>query len=215
MLSVPAMTKDRIAELLAPFLSEYQLSDAQLSATARYLDLLVKWNARINLTAVRDPEEIVRRHFGESLFAAMHLFPDQSASATAIDIGSGAGFPGVSFKIWAQGLEVSLIESNQKKATFLRELASALNLTGLKVISDRAENLSIQAELVTFRAVENFEQTLQTARRLVSHAGRIALLIGESQLEIARSGLPALDWDQPLPIPQSQSRILLVGHLER
>lgn len=209
------MSKDRIAELLAPFVNEHQLSYAQLSATTRYLDLLGKWNARINLTAIRDPEDIITRHFGESLFAAMHLFPDQAASATAIDIGSGAGFPGVPLKIWARGLKVSLIESNQKKATFLREVARSLNLSGLTIISDRAENLSIRAELVTFRAVENFEQTLQTARRLVSQVGCLAILIGESQLEVAHSGLPDLNWDQPLPVPQSQSRILLVGHLER
>jgi 16S rRNA (guanine527-N7)-methyltransferase len=209
------MTKDRIAELLDPFLFTEQLSDWHLTAIARYLDLLVKWNAHINLTAVRDPEDMMKRHFGESLFAAMHLFPDQSKRATAIDIGSGAGFPGVPLKIWAHGLEVSLIESNQKRATFLREIARALNLTGLKVFSDRAENLSIQSELVTFRAVENFEQALLTARKLVSQAGRVAVLIGESQLEVARSRLRDLDWEQPLPVPESQNRILLVGHIEQ
>jgi len=77
-----------------------------------YLDLLIKWNAKTNLTAIRDPEEIVRRHFGESLFAASKLYPDDpSAEETLIDFGSGAGFPGVPIKIHAPELHVILIES--------------------------------------------------------------------------------------------------------
>ena len=98
------MNRDRIIELLQPFLSApiagcaaaASLSSMQLYSISTYIDILLRWNARINLTAIRDPEDIVTRHFGESLFVARHLFPDRihvgTASALA-DLGSGAGFP--------------------------------------------------------------------------------------------------------------------------
>ncbi len=76
-----------------------------------YLDLLLKWNARTNLTAIRDPEEIVRRHFGESLFTAAHL----PAAQTLLDFGSGAGFPGLPIALFLPQLRVTLAESQNKK----------------------------------------------------------------------------------------------------
>jgi len=129
------MESHRIAELLHPFLSA-PLSDHQLQNISTYIDILLRWNARINLTAVRQPEEIVTRHFGESLFAAGHLFsqpelhdatavdprpPKPSAafeqsrdthSTKLVDVGSGAGFPGITIKIYAPHTHVTLIESN-------------------------------------------------------------------------------------------------------
>ena len=92
------LREDRIPELLVPFLEGSALSTAQLERLRAYLDLLLKWNSKINLTAVRDPEEIVTRHFGESLFAAKRLFQDNQAESV-IDVGSGAGFPGIP-KTW-------------------------------------------------------------------------------------------------------------------
>ena len=139
------MQPARIAALLSPFLGGASLSDSQLAQLASYLDLLLRWNARINLTAVRDPEQIVTRHFGESLFAARHLYPSCSLATgdwRLLDIGSGAGFPGLAIKIWAPVLRTTLLESNQRKATFLREVVRALQLTGVQVVSDRAENFA-------------------------------------------------------------------------
>jgi len=204
------MNRDRIRELLAPFVAGLGLSDDQLATVETYLALLLKWNARINLTAVRNPDEIVTRHFGESLFAARHLFPDR-ISSNVIDVGSGAGFPGLPLKIWAPGLSVTLIESNHRKATFLNEAVRALELPNVTVVSRRAEELTNQAELVTFRAVEKFEQVLQTASRLVAPSGRIAILVGDSQIPIAKGALPEVRWEDPIAIPQSSSRRLLVG----
>src|SRR5438093_2961136 len=119
--NAPQVSEDRISELLSPFLGQTALSEEQLAAVQIYLELLLKWNAKINLTAIRKPEEIATRHFGESLFAATQIFPDQDSNASLIDIGSGAGFPGLPMKIWAPGIALTLIESNQHKATFLRE----------------------------------------------------------------------------------------------
>ena len=97
------MEISHIVELLAPYLEGESLSPVQLQQITTYLDGLMKWNARMNLTAVRDPEQIVTRHFGESLFAARHLFPDAVAVSTLADVGSGAGFPGLPIAIARPG----------------------------------------------------------------------------------------------------------------
>src|SRR6202022_891918 len=136
---MPALSTDTIADLLVPYLEEAGSHTgpdlgpnrdpnpgpgqlwAQLST---YLDLLLKWNARTNLTAIREPEEIVRRHFGESLFAGRQL----GTCKTLLDFGSGAGFPGVPIQLLRPEIQVTLAESQNKKATFLRELVRTLGL---------------------------------------------------------------------------------------
>jgi 16S rRNA (guanine527-N7)-methyltransferase len=196
-----------IDRLLEPFI---QLDEMRLAAISKYIDLLIKWNARINLTAIRAPEEIVQRHFGESLFAANHLLAERSVK-TAIDLGSGAGFPGVPFALLAPAAEVTLIESSQKKSTFLKELIYSLGLKNVKVFCGRAESYSQSAELVMLRAVEKFEQVLPLAVTLVSHGGNLALLVGASQIDLARGLPPQVQWQEPVGIPSSHSRVLLVG----
>ena len=206
------MSPDRIADLLSPFIEGASLSESQLDQIAGYAALLEKWNARMNLTAVRNSEEVITRHFGESLFAARILFPNPEAETTAIDIGSGAGFPGLPLKIWAPALELTLIESNQRKAVFLREVVRTLNLQNVKVLSERAEQVSAHADLVTIRAVERFEQILPVALTLAAPSGRIALLIGDSQIPAAKSALHSVRWEEPASLPLSLNRSLLVGH---
>ena len=274
------MEPARIAELLEPFLcapvqtipesSDFEpvkiggrsavLSPGQLHHISTYIDILLRWNARINLTAIRDPEDIVSRHFGESLFAARHLFPGgralkdgraalgagaapgagappggtvapdgraalqgridgheevgalAPAVSTVADIGSGAGFPGLPLKLWAPNIALTLIESNHKKAAFLREVSRALTLTDVNIQNTRAESLAgAFFDTVTLRAVERFESILATATALVAPSGRLALLIGSAQEDQARSTFPSLTWFSPVPIPHSRSRILLVG----
>jgi 16S rRNA (guanine527-N7)-methyltransferase len=255
------MDTARIAALLQPFLEPSRLDPAQLDQISIYIDLLQRWNARINLTAIRNENEIVTRHFGESFFLARHLFPkgtqagrsnegetDASGSdagephtppapagstgnrqlATGncchvLDIGSGAGFPALPLKIWAPAIRLTLIESNHKKATFLREAARALTLTNINVITDRAETYAkqIQAhpenypnmtrpDIVTLRAVEHFESILQTAATLLPPTGRLALLIGTTQLPHLTT-LSTLTWSDPIHVPESHSRELLIG----
>jgi 16S rRNA (guanine527-N7)-methyltransferase len=207
------MSPEKIAALLSPFLEGAALSESQLAQIAAYAALLEKWNVRMNLTAVRDPEEIITRHFGESIFAARKLLTPPESPATAIDIGSGAGFPGLPLKIWVPALNLTLIESNQRKAVFLSEVVRTLNLSNVKVLAERAQQVSFPADLVTLRAVERFENILPVALKLTARPGRIALLIGDSQIPVAKSALPAVHWGGPLPLPLSQSRSLLVGHL--
>lgn len=229
----------RIAELLAPFLQSppgppTSLTDAQLEQVSAYLDLLLRWNARINLTAVRDPESIVTRHFGESFFAARQIAEKQGAGGRtqeagrkqeaggrkqeagggqgrAIDLGSGAGFPGLPLKIFAPGLALTLIESSQKKAVFLKEAVRTLALTGVDVFAGRAEDFAAGADLVTLRAVERYERALAAAARLVAPGGRLALLIGSPQAARTPQLLAGFGWQAPVAVPQSSLRVLLVG----
>jgi 16S rRNA (guanine527-N7)-methyltransferase len=264
------MQPARIAELLNPFLGsaaaqnpchsesgqrpgekpaaprpadDQRLTANDLEHISTYIDILLRWNSRINLTAIRSPEEIVTRHFGESLFAARHLFPDRTEhqpaaerrenaahgvsrgstasthqapqgrkNPTVADLGSGAGFPGLPIKLWAPHISLTLIESNHKKATFLREVTRALTLTDVNILTARAETLpDASYNLVTLRAVERFETVLPVAARLISPPGRLALLIGSSQLAAARSKLPQLAWQEPLSVPGSQTRVLAIA----
>ena len=205
----------RIAELLAPFLQAppgppSSLSDAQLGQVSAYLDLLLRWNARINLTAVRDAESMVTRHFGESFFAARQLVAAESA-LRAIDLGSGAGFPGLPLKIFAPAVGLTLIESSQKKAAFLKEVVRGIVLTDVDVFAGRAEDFSSTADLVTLRAVERYERALAVAARLVASGGRLALLVGAAQAARTPQLLPAMRWSQAVAMPQSSGRVLLVG----
>ncbi len=209
------METAHIARLLEPFL-DAPLPPSALDQISMYIDILQQWNARINLTAIRTPEEIVTRHFGESLFLARHLFPaDRSRTpvlrlpTTVIDIGSGAGFPSLPLKIWAPEISLTLVESNHKKAAFLREVSRKLAFTHINVMTVRAETVTTPAQLVTLRAVEHFDLILPTAVQLLAPQGRLALLIGTSQLPSLLT--QPLTWCAPIPIPQSQARVLAIG----
>jgi 16S rRNA (guanine527-N7)-methyltransferase len=211
------MEASRIARLLEPFLGENALSAHQLQSISMYIDILQRWNARVNLTAIRNEEEIVTRHFGESLFAARNLFPNPSVSSVVgglevADVGSGAGFPGIPIKLWAPAISLTLIESNHRKATFLREVARALTLTSINIQNTRAESFTGKKfDVVTLRAVEHFESALPIAASLLKPNGRLALLIGSSQLPTTQATLTSLNWPEPLSIPESDSRVLLVS----
>jgi 16S rRNA (guanine527-N7)-methyltransferase len=227
------MENARIAELLAPFLkaslrdqhradAPTELSPVQLGLISMYIDVLAAWNARVNLTAVSEPEEVVTRHFGESIFAARHIFPAASsgtdvaeAAPHVIDVGSGAGFPGLPIKIWAPRIDLTLIESNQKKATFLREVVRKLELDGVEVFAGRAEtNPGPKGQVVTLRAVERFELILPVAAGLVDLGGRLAMLVGESQLYELSDLLPDVKWSEPVRMPLSSSRVMIIGRKE-
>jgi 16S rRNA (guanine527-N7)-methyltransferase len=209
--TVNPLNLERIKKQLVPFVELASLTDSAVSAIRTYIGLLLKWNAKLNLTAIRDPEEIITRHFGESLFAARQLFPTGDSRESVIDLGSGAGFPGLPIKLWSPDIDLTLVESNHRKATFLREVIRALDLRSVVVLTQRAESASLRTDLVTFRAVERFERILPVAFGLVKPGGRIALLIGEAQVESAKSMLPGIAWKNSIQIPSSKSRRLLIG----
>ncbi len=234
------MMESARADLMRPFLST-PLSERVLEQVSTYLELLQKWNARINLTAIRDEAGILTRHFGESFFLAQRLFnrnvatagPGQSVQDTTqdttqdtarnitsgttvvVDIGSGAGFPAIPIKLWAEEISLTMIEANHKKAAFLREVIRSLALENVQVISDRAEIVAAKsdfprADVVTFRAVEHFDDILKTAFTLLAPGGRLGLLIGSGQWKGAEAS-PDMIWDDPIAVPLAESRVVRIG----
>ena len=207
------MTPEAIAALLKPFIrqpaEQAEASSAQAPDWPRihmqlavYLELILKWNARINLTAIRTPEEIVRRHFGESLFAGARL----GACETLLDLGSGAGFPGVPIQLLRPDVQVTLAESNNKKAAFLREVIRTLGLA-TEVWANRVEKMpaSRMFNTVALRAVDDMDAAVREAARRAT----TGLLI----LGTRSSNYPGLSEHfsiaEPIPLPGSDNGILL------
>jgi 16S rRNA (guanine527-N7)-methyltransferase len=169
---------------------------------ARYLELLLRWNARTNLTAIRSPEEIVRRHFGESLFAARQV----AGVGTLMDFGSGAGFPGLPIQLAHPELKVTLAESQNKKATFLREAVRTLGL-GTEVWAGRVEMIPMgrRFDVVTLRAVDRIESAIESA---AVRADRLLVLT------TGRQKLPRLTefaWQEPVRMPGMEGQELRFG----
>jgi len=178
---------------------------AQLDA---FLALLLRWNARINLTAVRDPESIVRRHFAESLFAA-ELIP--AGGITLLDFGSGAGFPGIPIAIARPGIAVTLAESQGRKAAFLREAVRTLGLR-TEVWAGRVEQMPAERvfDAVTLRAIDKMTQACRLAVPRLSAGGWLAIFTTRAAGS-ALDQLPGIRWTESLPVPGSRQEILRTG----
>ena len=178
---MPTLPEDRIARLVQPYLGMTPVPAGLYGQLSVYLDLLVKWNARTNLTAIREPEEMVRRHFGESLFAGAQIAGRVGKDASLLDFGSGAGFPGLPIQLLLPEVRVTLAESQGKKASFLREAVRTLGLS-TEVWPSRVEampeiaGVPRQFDVVTLRAVDNMEQALAEARRRVKPGGWLVAL---------------------------------------
>lgn len=190
-------------DLLGPVLSSLaiNLNTQQVNLLSFHYRLLMQWNRKMNLSAIRAPEEVVRRHFGESLFLAKSL-PD--AVGTLVDVGSGAGFPGVPVAIYHPNLHVTLVESIAKKATFLRE--ATREIWNVRVLNARAETLKQHFDWVALRAVA----PAPLLPRLVDLAPNLALLVtNQAVAELQHN--TEISWQPPQPLPWSQGRVLLIG----
>ncbi len=206
------MHAEQIAELLGPYLQDEALHPKQFAQISQYLDLLTKWNARMNLTSVREPRQIVARHFGESFFTARRLFPEPGTASTLLDVGSGAGFPGLPIAIARPGVTVTLVEAHGKKATFLKEVLRGAEIANASVFHGRAETYTEHAKVVTFRAVERFEAILPVSASLVTGGGKLAALVGSMQVtEIKR--LLGTGWEvrESVYFPGSTQRVLVIA----
>jgi 16S rRNA (guanine527-N7)-methyltransferase len=175
-----------------------------------YLALLQKWNARTNLTAIRDEEGILSRHFLESILCAYSL-PENVSSL--LDLGSGAGFPGIPIALIRPEITVTLAESQNKKAAFLREAVRTLNLQ-TKVHAARAETLQDTFDAVTLRAVDNMAQAIPAAIHRLNPKGWLAILTTAQDIEAIQSQAhqsASFNWHPTEPLPQGTQRLLLLG----
>ncbi len=175
-----------------------------------YVDLLLRWNIKTSLTTVTDPAEILRFHFGESLLAVTTVPIRHGRLA---DVGSGAGFPAVPIRMVSEDLSVILIESNQKKATFLAEVVRELQLQSVEVRRCRMEDVRFDDEAVDFvtaRAVRINEEFLNWSRGSLNPSGSVVLWLGEEDASrVSRNS--GWRWDDPIQIPQSERRMILRG----
>lgn len=193
-------------------LEEFKISayDDQVLQIQQYIKILLAWNDKVNLTAIRDPLEILYRHFCESMFAGISVPIERGRLA---DAGSGGGFPGLPLKILRPGLQVFLIESNLKKATFLAEVIRELGLRDAQVLVRRYEELGEEIaplDYVCSRALGEYARFLDWARSERLGAGKAILWIGGNDLpEIQR--IATWEWHEPIPVPNSLRRFLLVG----
>jgi 16S rRNA (guanine527-N7)-methyltransferase len=200
------------AETIRRALGEFQLAvnDQQVLQIQQYIKILLQWNEKMNLTAIRDPLEILNRHFCESMYAAAAVPVENGRLA---DVGSGGGFPGIPLKIIRPDLQIFLIESNIKKATFLAEVVRELELTDARVIVSRYEELGEEVAPLDFacsRALGEFSAFLEWARSDRIAAKEVILWIGARDLpEIQR--VRTWEWREPIPVPNSLRRLLLVG----
>jgi 16S rRNA (guanine527-N7)-methyltransferase len=193
-------------------LSEFQIAieSQQIVLIQQYIKTLLRWNEKLNLTAIRDPLEILYRHFCESMFAASAIPVDKGRLA---DIGSGPGFPGIPLKIIRPGLELCLVESNIKKGTFLAEVVRELQLPNTRVLISRYEELGEELtplDFVCSRAVGEFGPFLEWAASSRVDAGQVILWIGGRDLEEAKKS-KQWEWREPILIPKSLQRYLLIG----
>jgi 16S rRNA (guanine527-N7)-methyltransferase len=176
------------------------LNDRQLDAFAWYLAELLRWNARQNLTAVVDPSEIVIKHFLDSLTLVPRL--GTMAGGRLVDVGSGAGFPGLPIRIVCPALKLTLVEATGKKAEFCRHIAEGLGLRGVEVVHTRAEEFGQEArhrqsyDVATARAVATLPVLLEYLLPLVRVGGRVLAQKGENA---------------PAEVQQSQRALELLG----
>ena len=200
----------RLKELLAENGVE-TLDAAQAKSFEDYLSLLLRWNGRVNLTAIRDEEGILKRHFIESIACARSL---PAEIGTLLDFGSGAGFPGLPIALCRQEIAVTLAESQGKKAAFLSEAVRVLGVDA-NVHSGRAETLGSQFDCVTLRAVDKMEKAVQAAARLVRPGGWLALMTTENELERLKLAAGAqFAWAGVVRLPGGEDRLLALGERE-
>jgi len=198
------LSETRLRELLEPF--GLGLTSSQAGHILTYLDLLMRWNQKINLTAIRDPEECVTRHFGESLLLANHA----ELRGSLLDIGSGAGFPGLALKIRFPALTVTLLEPVAKKRAFLKEAARACGFEQVEVRGERLEDFlhtipPPSFDLATTRAVGKLDRLVPLAEQALRVGGSIFLWVTRDQAAALAGIKTALAWGNLLPIPLSRS----------
>ncbi len=216
----PEFQASNIELAVSPMLL-YPLSPQVYSLLSRYLVLLSRWNQKMNLTAVRDPAILTGLHLGECLRAAQRI-PLEVESA--LDFGSGAGFPGIPMQIVRPQLQATLAESQKKKAAFLQEVVRELGLSGAQVYAGRVEDMPPASvfDLVALRAVDNMGAALRSAISRIrppqeNLRGWCLVLTSRSEVETTNSSVSGemggepIEWEPVDPVPGTEQRVILRG----
>src|SRR5690606_7055784 len=194
-----------LQQALRDGLRALSLDESLAKPLMAYLSLLARWNRTYNLTAVREPREMITRHLLDSLAMHAAVAPLAARGGALADLGTGPGLPGIPLAIALPGLQVALVESNGKKARFLRESVRTLKLANARVIEARIEAVDEagSVDAITARALATLPKILELGGHLLAQGGRLLAMKGViPQDEIA--GLPpgwAVERIEPLAVP--------------
>ena len=175
-----------------------RLTPEQVAILEAHYEILMRWNRVLNLTSVRSLEEVVERHYCESLFVGIHLPADPIRIA---DVGSGAGFPGFPIAVLRPDSRVTLIEAHARKAVFLRESSRALG--NIQILAQRAETVEERFDVVVSRAV-SYKELTPILKKMTDRAD---LLTGAE----APMGELGFMWEDPVALPWGSQRFLRIG----
>ena len=184
------------------------LDDATAGRFEDYLSLFIRWNERLNLSAIRDEESIVSRHLVESIAVAREL---PQGITSLLDFGSGAGLPGIPIALCRPEVAVTLAESQGKKSAFLQEAVRVLRIQA-KVHAGRAEVLRTVFDCVVLRAVDRMPKAVAAAAPLVAPAGWLALMTTTSEFEgLKRAAGTEFSWPTVKQLTGGSHRIVAIG----
>lgn len=173
------------------------LSEIQLKQFYNYMNLLIEWNKKINLTAITETDEIILKHFVDSLTISKYI----SDGTKVVDVGTGAGFPGIPLKIVRQDVDITLLDSLQKRINFLEEVINELNLEKIKTVHSRVEDFGKNKEyreefdIATSRAVANLSTLSEYLLPLVKVGGKVISMKGsliQEELENSKNAIKIL-----------------------
>ena len=178
-----------------------------------YLQFMAKWNARMNLTAIQAPVDVLKILFAESFFAAVLVGDPKGA---ILDIGSGAGFPGLAMAVYRPELEVILLEPRKKRAAFLVALRRELGLAGVSVWNRRLEECVVAdfsglATVLTMRAVGKIPKVVERGASFLQGDRRIFLFSSGQTAKSTMEDVKGVDWHSPEPIPWNPAHVILLG----
>ena len=202
-------------------LEEFGLKTEEIDKFSQYLSLLLEWNEKFNLTAITDEEEIEEKHFVDSIELSKYF---DIKNKTLLDVGSGAGFPGIPLAIIEPSLKVTLLEATGKRVTFLKEVVKKLNLKNVEVIQGRAEELNKREsfDIVTARAVKELNVLLEICFHLVKVGGTFVAYKSsniDNELKNAQHALKCLAIDNykkfEYSLPKSKDNRVLLGILKK
>ena len=183
------------------------LNKNQIIKFKTYLALIIEWNNKFNLVSFKSEEEILWRHFADSISCAKMITKHCPNASKIADIGTGAGFPGIPLKIVFPDTKLTLIESITKKCTFLEHVVHTLNLENVEIINDRAENLGHQKvhreayDIILSRALSKFSSNLETTIPLVK-LGKHSFIYKTERSAFGDKGLSCVE--KPLKILGSE-----------
>ncbi|MGH9805325.1 MAG: 16S rRNA (guanine(527)-N(7))-methyltransferase RsmG [Candidatus Acidiferrales bacterium] len=178
-----------------------------------YLELLLRWNRKINLTGLREPRVIVRRLFGESLYLTKLI----ELKGWLVDVGSGAGFPGLVLKLAAPELRVTLVEPRQRKSAFLKEAIRECGLSLTYVVNEQFEpwarrRSSQRADIITTRAVSLRDELLASIAGFLAPSGTAAFFTSVGIAEKLQSRMTILAWKGSSKIPRTDEAVILLAN---